>query len=339
MFFEEKGMRVAGRKIELIVEDSATSPSITLTKVKKLVDMDKVHVVILGQDSASGYAVRDYIHQNAVPTVALAMGAAHTRARYSPYFFRVTPSTYQYSYEPAKWLFNYGFKRLIYLANDIVPAREALEAMKKGLEELGGEVVQVLWVPVGNTDFGPFIPQIKTDKADAIFIMVWGAAAVRFIKQWVEYGKKGTIPIVGGGSTLDEGTSLPAMGLSAEGVFSSSYACPSTDLPENKRFADAYKGRTGKLPSFLGYYAYMAAQAAYGAADKINGEAENKENLVKSLKEVRFTTPMGSKAYFDQRNGMAVDIIFMQARRTNGEVHLFEIGRIREVKDPVKLFP
>jgi hypothetical protein len=36
----------------------------------------------------------------------------------------------------------------------------------------------------------PFIPQLKTDKADAIFVRIWGASAVRFIKQWVEYGKK-----------------------------------------------------------------------------------------------------------------------------------------------------
>jgi branched-chain amino acid transport system substrate-binding protein len=301
--------------------------------------MDRVHLVILGQDSASGYAVRDFVHQNGVPTVALAMGAAHTRARYSPFFFRVTPSTYQYSYEPAKWWFNYGFKKIIYLANDIVPAREALEAYKKGLEEMGGEIVQVLWVPVGNTDFGPFIPQLKTDKADAIFVRIWGASAVRFIKQWVEYGKKGTIPLIGGGSTLDEGVSLPAMGLSAEGVFSSSYACPNTDVPENKRLVNGYKSRTGKMPSFLAYFAYMASQAAYEALDKINGEAENKDKLVTSLKNVRFTTPLGAKAYFDERNGMAVDMIFMQAKRTNGEVHLFEIGRIREVKDPVKLFP
>lgn len=339
MFFEGKGMQVAGRKLELIIEDTASSPNVALTKTRKLVDMDRVQLLIIGINSTSGYAVRDYIHQNKVVTVATALGAAHTRDRFSPYFFRVTPSTYQYSYEPAKWWYNYGFKKTIYIANDMAPAREAFDGLKKGLEEVGGQVVQVVWVPVGNTDFAPYIPELNLAKADSVFVRVWSVSAIRFVKQWAEYEKKGTIPLIGGGATLDEGESLPPMGLAAEGAFSSSYSCPSTDIPENRKFVNAYKSRTGTLPSSIAYFSYMAAETAYQAMDTIKGDVENKDKLLKALENVKFTTPMGSKAYFDAKHGMPWDMIFMQARRTNGEVHLFEIGRIKEVKDPVDVFP
>jgi branched-chain amino acid transport system substrate-binding protein len=339
MFFEEKKMEVAGRKIEIIAEDGATSPNITLSKVKKLVGMDKIHLLMIGQDTASGYAIRDYIHQNEVPTVAIALGAAHTRALYSPYFFRVSPSTYQYSYEPAKWWYNYRFKKIIYIAVDFAASREVYEGFKKGFEEVGGQIVQTVWVPLGITDFGPYIPQLKVAEADAVVAIVWGVASVRFIKQWAEYGKKGTIPILGFGTVIDEGVSLPAMGLDAEGAFSNSFTCPSTDIPENKRFVNAYKNRTGKLPDLFAYISYMVGEIAYQGMDRISGEVENKDNLLKALKNVKFTTPMGAKAYFDERNGMVWDMIFMQVRRTDGEVHLFEIGRLKDVKDPVELFP
>jgi branched-chain amino acid transport system substrate-binding protein len=339
MFFEEKAMKVAGRKIELIVEDSAASPNIALSKTKKLTEMDKIHLLIIGQDSASGYAVRDYVHQNRVPTLALALGAAHTRARYSPYFFRISPCTYQYSYGPAKWWCKYGFKKIIFLANDFAPAREVYEAFKRGLEEMGGQVVQVVWVPVGCLDFAPYIPELKVAQADAVVAVVWGVAGVRFFKQWAEYGKKGTIPVVGIGTTIDEDVKLPAMGLDVEGSFSSSFTCPTADVPENKKFTNRYKGRTGKLPSAFAYIAYMASEIAYQAMDRVNGEVENKDKLLKALKNVKFTTPMGAKAYFDERNGMAWDMIFMQARRADGEVHLYEIGRLKNVKDPIEVFP
>ncbi len=339
MFFEEKGMQVAGRKIKLIVEDGATSPHVTLSKTKKLVEMDKVHLLIIGQDTASGYAVRNYIHKAGVPTVAIALGAGHTRGLYSPYFFRVSPSTYQYSYEPAKWWYNYGFKRVIYIAVDFAPTHEIFKAYKKGLEEVGGQIVQEVWVPLGITDFGPYIPKLKVAEADAILAIVWGVSSVRFIKQWAAYGQKGTIPIIGTGTVFDEGVSLPAMGLDAEGVYSLSFSCPSTDIPENKRFVKAYQNRTGKLPFLFAYIAYMVSDIAYQSIDKINGDVEDRDKVLKSLEKVEITTPMGAKAYFDEKHGMIWDMIFMQAKKTNGEVHLFEIGRIKGVKDPVKLFP
>ena len=44
LYLDEIGRQVAGRKIELIVEDTEGNTATALTKARKLVDQDKIHV-------------------------------------------------------------------------------------------------------------------------------------------------------------------------------------------------------------------------------------------------------------------------------------------------------
>ena len=45
LYLDEIGHQMAGRKIELIVEDSQSRPDAALTKLRKLVEHDRVHLV------------------------------------------------------------------------------------------------------------------------------------------------------------------------------------------------------------------------------------------------------------------------------------------------------
>lgn len=344
LLFEEKGMKVAGRKIELIFEDDETKPDIALTKVKKLVEFDKVHLVDGLIHTGTGYSVRDYLHNTKTPTLLTTAGAGHSRGQFSPYIFRVTPASFQYTYEPAKWWYQHGYKgktykKVVYVGADYAAPREVVIAFKKGFEGVGGKVIQELWPPLGCPDYGPYLSAVKVSEADAMVVAMWAGDATRIVKQWVEYGLNKRIPIIGVASFTDEGTALPGMGVSADGILSWYVSCPSTDLPGNKKFVDAYKKRVGTLPGQYAYLAYIAAQTAYEALAKIGGDVENKEKLLDALQKVEFTTPMGGKASFDSKNAMVYDMIFLEARKTNGECHIFEIGRIKNVKDPYDVFP
>ncbi len=344
LLFEEKGFKVAGRKIELIFEDDETKADIALTKTKKLVEFDKVHLISGLLSTATGYAVRDYLHTNKIPSLITAGGAAHSRAQFSPYIFRVTPSTFQYTYEPARYLYQHSFKgktfrKVVYVGADYAAPRELFPAFKKGFEGLGGKVIQELWPPLGCPDYGPYLSAVKVDEADAMVVAMWAGDATRIVKQWVEYGLNKRIPIVGVASFADEGTALPGMGVSADGIISWYVSCPSTDLPGNKKFVDAFKNKTGTLPGQYAYLAYIGAQTAYEALNKIGGNVENKEKLRDAIHKVNFTTPMGGKAYFDAKNAMVYDMIFLESRRANGECHNIEIGRIKDVKEPYDVFP
>jgi len=36
---------------------------------------------------------------------------------------------------------------------------------------------------------------------------------------------------------------------------------------------------------------------------------------------------------------MVYDMIFLEARKANGECHIFEIGRLKNVREPYEVFP
>ena len=344
LLFEEKGMKVGNRKIELIFEDDEHKADVALLKDKKLVGFDKVDLILGHINTVCGYSVRDYLHENKIPTLLLAAGAKHSREGFSPWLFRVPPSTFQYSYEPAKWWYQKGYKgktykKAVFIGADSAAPREGGMAFKKGFEEVGGKVVQELWPPMGCPDYGPYLSAVKVDEADAIVDCMWAADAARFVKQWVDYGLNKRIPVIGLAATVDEVTSLPGMGVSADGLLAAYISCPQTDIPSNKKFVDAFKKRTGSLPPHYAYMSYSAAQAAYEALAKVKGNVENKESLREAIQKTSFNTPMGGKAYFDSKNGLVYDMIVLEARKTNGECHIFEIGRIKDVKDPYEVFP
>jgi len=59
--FSQVGYRVAGRQIQVLTEDDQGVPAQTLTKARKLVELDKVDLIVGPLTANSGYALRDYI--------------------------------------------------------------------------------------------------------------------------------------------------------------------------------------------------------------------------------------------------------------------------------------
>lgn len=342
--FEEKGLQVAGRKIKLIFEDSGGKPDSGLMKTKKLVELDKVDFIVGYISSAVGYAIRDFVHGAKMPTLSTSAGARHSRDRFSPYFFRVTPSTFQYTYEASKWWYQHGYKgktykKVVWMGADFAASRESFIGFKKGFEGVGGKVIQDSWPALGTNDFGPYLSALKVDEADALVLAMWGSMPIRLVNQWVEYGLKKRLPIIGVASVTDEGTTLPGMGVNADGILSWYVSSPQTDIPENRKFVEGYRSRYKKFPGQYAYLSYISAQAAYEALLKVKGNIEDKEKFLEALRTVDYTTPMGGRARFDAKQGMVYDIIMLEARKTNGEAHIFEIGRIKDVKDPYDVFP
>src|SRR5262245_66403499 len=61
LYLDEIGRQAAGRKIELLVEDDEGNPSVGVTKVRKLVEGDRVHLVTGGLLAPAGDAIKPYV--------------------------------------------------------------------------------------------------------------------------------------------------------------------------------------------------------------------------------------------------------------------------------------
>jgi len=72
-----------------------------------------------------------------------------------------------------------GYKKVVTIAMDYAFGWEQVGGFQRTFEEAGGQVVQKLWPPLGTTDFGPYLAQIKRD-ADAVFAVMVAASSLRF---------------------------------------------------------------------------------------------------------------------------------------------------------------
>ena len=73
-----RGIRCLGPEnthLELLIEDDQAQPDVALTKTKKLVERDRVHVLMGIIWSPNAVAIRDYVHESKVPLV-ISEGAA-----------------------------------------------------------------------------------------------------------------------------------------------------------------------------------------------------------------------------------------------------------------------
>ena len=129
--FEEEGGQVAGRKIELIFEDSQGKPDTGLTKIKALVERDKVHLLLSELVSSVGAAVAPYVNAEKIPWVSTVALAGLTRNLRSPYSFRFVPSSYQFGLTAAQWTKKQGWKKVYFIGWNAPPSREAYDAVKK----------------------------------------------------------------------------------------------------------------------------------------------------------------------------------------------------------------
>jgi branched-chain amino acid transport system substrate-binding protein len=74
MYLEETGQQMAGRKVELIVEDTAGNPGTAITKFRKFVESDRVDMVVGETFAHIGYALAPKADEYKMPTIFCACG-------------------------------------------------------------------------------------------------------------------------------------------------------------------------------------------------------------------------------------------------------------------------
>ena len=90
-------------------------------------------------------------------------------------------------------------------------------------------------MPVSVHDFAPYLAQIPRD-VDAVYALLLGRSALQFMRQYQEFGLKGRVTLIGGGTTTDEHV-LPFMGDEAIGVVTALHYSAALDTPANRKFA------------------------------------------------------------------------------------------------------
>jgi len=320
MYLAEHGNQIAGRKVEVIVEDNQGSPAVALTKLRKLVESDKVQVLAGGLFAHVGYALAPKVDEYKVPMLYPVMAADDlTQRKPTKWVVRTGWTSSQPSHPfgeyAAKTL---GYKKVVTIGMDYAFGYEVIGGFQKTFEEHGGQIIQKLWAPIGTTDFAPYLSQIRKD-ADAVFALMVAVSSLRFPKQYENAGLKARLPLIGGGTTFDEFV-LPSLGDEAIGGVSPLIYSAAIDTPINKKFVKDYRAKFGKVPSYYSETCYTAGRWIDEAAKAINGDLENREKFLAALRKVEIPDAPRGPIKLDAYGNPVQNIYIRKVEKKDGEL-------------------
>jgi branched-chain amino acid transport system substrate-binding protein len=320
LYFEEIGKTASGRKIELIVEDNEGTPATALTKVRKLVEKDGVHVVAGGLLASTGYALAPYVDAQRIPTLYPVMAPDDlTQRKPANWIVRTGWSSSQPSHPFGEYAAKVlGYKKIAVIAMDYAFGWEVTGGFQKTFEEQGGQIVQKIWTPLNVTDYAPYLGQLRKD-VDAVFGVHTGRLTLQFVKQYQEFGLKAKIPLIGGGVMTDE-FGLPSMGDEALGIITTLHYSEALDTPANKKFKAAFEKKAGKIASYYSENPYDGARWIVEGIKAVNGNVEDRDRFLAALRKVEITDAPRGPMKMDSDNNPIQNVYIRKVERVGGRL-------------------
>lgn len=320
LFLKERNGVLAGKKVELVVADTAGQPAAARAKAQELVEREKVDVLIGPLATTEALAIDDYVREAKIPIITPSASAEDiTQRTPNPWLLRATGSSGQFVHHlgdyAAKTL---KYKRVATIATDFGYGHEVVAAFQRVFEDNGGQIVQKIWVPLTVSDFAAYLAQIKRD-VDAVFASFSGASATGFVRQYREFGLKGKVPLLAPLSTVDEGL-LPQMGDDAVGIVSSAIYSAALDIPENKAYVAAYRREYKIDPGYYATGSYMAGVFFEAALKTTGGNVADKQALIKALRSAEIEKSPRGKIRVDEFGNPISDLYIHRTERKDGRL-------------------
>jgi branched-chain amino acid transport system substrate-binding protein len=320
LYWQESGWQMAGRKVEVILEDNEGNPAIALTKLRKLVESDRVHMVAGVILSNVAYALVPFIESQEIPTMYPINSADDLTQRKRPKWlirtgFSAGGNMHPFGEYAAKVL---GYKKIVTVGLDYAFGWETVGGFHKSFEDNGGQIVQKLWVPLNVQDYSPYLTQIKKD-ADAVFVVALGRWTLLFAQQYAASGLRGRLPLIAGGTYTDEHV-LPQLGDESVGVVSAHHYSASLDTPANRRFRAAFEKAYNRIPSFYSENCYTGARIINEAVRAIGGKVEDRPALMAALRKVAITDAPRGPVEMDPYGNPTQNIYIRKVERVGGKL-------------------
>lgn len=180
------GGGLLGRPIELYIEDTATNESTGVANTRKLIQRDKVDVVLGGINSSMRNAIKDVIVSRG-KTIYI-YPQLYEGKECTPYLFCTGPTPAQQCDEFIPWLIKNGGKRFAFPCSNYVWPHTLTAYARKVVEANGGEVIFEEYYPLDQVDFGATVNKVISNKVDVVFNMIVPPGVGPFFKQLYEAG-------------------------------------------------------------------------------------------------------------------------------------------------------
>ncbi|HSQ81590.1 MAG TPA: ABC transporter substrate-binding protein, partial [Casimicrobiaceae bacterium] len=247
---------IMGREVDLIAEDSV-NPSVASTKAQRLLEQDKV-VLLLGEiNSASALTISQVAGRN--QKLFFSTGARSDALRgksCNRFMFHMDTSTTANVKGVGTALVRDNMiqnKKLFTLTADYVFGHDLLKAAKAFIGAHQGTLVGDELIATDVTDFSPYLLKIRQAKPDVVCSNLAGNQVTTFLKQYAEYGLK--YPIVG--FNLNTADAWAAGDGNLSGTWPTVWYHTS-DVPNSKAFVTNFIKKYGKPPENHAWIEYVS---------------------------------------------------------------------------------
>jgi branched-chain amino acid transport system substrate-binding protein len=336
---KQRGGVVAGRKIEVIKASSDAKPDVAVNSTRKLVEQDKVDIMVGPLSGGEGIAVKDY--SKTQPQVTFINGGsgaqATTLVNPSPNFFRFNTEGGQWMMGLGKAAMAKGYKKVMVIAEDYAFPYSQVQGFMAEYCRLGGKVPAKAWVPLGGKDYSSVIARIPKD-VDAMLVVLGGADAVNFLNQYEASG--GDKPILGGSITVSQDV-LNYRGKrrdSLVGTLSAGPYADSYDGAEWKAFVADYQ-KTYPVsaggfpsPSLFAYVYYQNMKAALDGLDAVKGDLSNNQAKYReALSKMVLKTPTGDVRLDANRQAIGTTFVTEVVKDAQGNLFNKVVSKVDNV--------
>ncbi|WP_407049284.1 ABC transporter substrate-binding protein [Methyloraptor flagellatus] len=327
---KELGGKLGGQPTEVVVVDDELKPDVAVTKVKALLDRDKVDIVAGVVFSNVMMAIQKPVLENETFIVSGNAGPSPLAGKgCSPYFFSASYQNDQNHEVMGKYAQDKGYKRVVLMTPNYQAGKDSMAGFKRHFK---GEVVEEIFTPLGQLDFSAELAKIAAANPDALFTFMPGGMGVNLVKQFNQAGLKDKIPFLSA-FTVDE-TTLPATQDAAIGLLSGAEWAPNIDTAENKAFVAAYEKEYGVVPSVYAAQGYDAAKLIDGALKATGGKVADKQAFRKALASAPFKSVRGGFSF--NTNGFPVQDFYVAkaVKRADGKFATETVSKVfAEAKD------
>ena len=292
MAINEQGGKLGGREIEWFKVDDESDPSKGIENANKLVQRDKVDVLIGTVHSGVQMGIQRVARDSGVLSLIPNAGVhAATRSLCAPNVFRTSFSNSQPTLALGQTMVNKGHKKAVWITWKYAAGDEAFEGFKESYTKAGGTIIKELGLPFPNVEFQALLTEIAALKPDAVACFFAGPSGAKFMKDFAAAGLKGKIALYGSGF-LTEGV-LQAAGPAADGVMTTLHYSDSLDTPRNKKFRLEYAKAFKMQPDVYAVQGYDTGLLLIQGANAVKGDLSKKPDLYKAMEGAVIDSPRG----------------------------------------------
>ena len=335
-----------GRPVKLDFYDDQTNPSLVPGIYTKLLDVDKVDLVISGYGTNVTVPAMPVVIAHNMNFISLFALDINEEFRYQRYFSMLPvgpdprPAISEGFFDIIKANKDkLGLKTIALAVGDGEATRNTADGARTNLKKAGLEVVYDKTYPLNTTDFSPIVRAMQATNADIMYVSSYPADSVGIIRSVHEMGLN--TKIFGGNLTGPQSTSIKtSLGPMLNGIITFDWwlPAPALQFPGVMDFLKQYQARAaaeGVDP--LGYYlapwAYAELQVLGQAVEGTGGLDQDK--LAEYIHSHSFKTVVGDVSFGEKGEWSKARIMTIQFQNIAGT----DVDNFRDGKGETVLWP